>query len=276
VGYNGGVRPDPTARWRELLARPEADLPLDEAALLIAAHAQPGLDVDAQLTRLDRLADEAGGSGVGRADADDVAALLFGRLGLAGDRRDYDNPDNSYLNRVLDRRRGLPIALSVLMVEVGRRCGADLEGVGLPGHYVVRDRRHPDTLIDAFNGGRRLDGPACRELLGPVVGADPEMSPASWPAAGPRATLARMLANLDRSFRRRRDTRALAWVTELRLLVPGQPLAVLVEAAGTLAEIGRYDRAAALLEQVAARPELTGETADRLRARAVAARARLN
>jgi len=102
------------------------------------------------------------------------------------------------------------------------------------------------------------------------------MSPASWPAAGPRATLARMLANLDRSFRRRRDTWALVWVTELRLLVPGQPLAVLVEAAGTLAEIGRYDRAAALLEQVAARPEVTGETAIRLRARAVAARARLN
>lgn len=270
------MAPDPTARWRELLRRPETELPLDEAALLIAAHAQPGLDVEAQLARLDRLAGEAGGARSGGAVADDVVDLLFGRLGLAGDRRDYDNPDNSYLNRVLDRRRGLPISLSVLMIEVGRRCGADLEGVGLPGHYVVRDRRHPDTLIDAFGGGRRLDGPACRELLGPAAGAEAAVSPASWPAAGKRATLARMLANLDRSFRRRRDARSLAWVTDLRLLVPGQPVAVLVEAAATLAEIGRYDRAAELLEQVAVRPDVTGEARTRLRARATAARARLN
>lgn len=262
---------DPTARWRELLRRPEAELPLDHAALLIAAHAQPGLDVDAELARLDRLAEEAGG-----AEADDVAGLLFGRLGLAGDREDYDNPDNSYLNRVLDRRRGLPISLSVLMIEIGRRCGADLEGVGLPGHYVVRDRRHPGTLIDAFGSGRRLDGPACRDLLGPAVAADADVSPASWPAAGKRATLARMLANLDRSLRRRRDARGLAWVTDLRLVVPGQPVAVLVDGAGTLAEIGRYDRAADLLEQVASRPDVTGEAAERLRARAAAARARLN
>lgn len=263
--------PDPTARWRELLSRPEAELPLDEAALVLAAHARPGLDVTAELARLDRL-----GEAVGSSDAGAVSRLLFGRLGLAGDRAHYDDPQNSYLNRVLDRRRGLPISLSVLMTEVGRRVGAELEGVGLPGHFMVRDRRDPDVLIDAFDRGRRLDGPACRKLLGPALGPGLHFSPASWPAAGPRATLARMLANLDGSFRRRHDARSLGWVTDLRLLVPDQPLAVLVEAAGTLGQLARYGRAADLFERLADRPDLPPDAAERMRSRAVAARARLN
>jgi regulator of sirC expression with transglutaminase-like and TPR domain len=262
---------DPTVRWRELLARSEQDLALDEAALLIAAHARADLDIAEELRRLDRLAD-----GVDGEDADAVSELLFVRLGFAGNSRGYDDPNNSYLDQVVQRRLGIPISLSVLFIEVGRRCGMDLEGIGLPGHYVVRDRRNPDTLIDVFGSGRRLDEAACRRLLGGTLGPDAAVHPASFAPSGHRATLARMLNNLDRSFRHRRDAGALTWVTNLRITIPDQPVSVLVGAAETLADLGRYDEAAALLDDLAGRSELSGEAARRVRRRAVATRARLN
>lgn len=262
---------DPSQRWRQLLAGPEASLPLDEAALLISAHARPGLDVDASLRRLDRLAEAVDGDG-----ADAVSDLLFRRLGISGNTRDYDDPENSYLDRVIDRALGIPISLSVLLIEVGRRRGLPLEGVGMPGHYLVRDRSHPEALIDPFGAGRRLDDAGCRALFENLVGPGTHLHPSMLAATGPRATLARMLANLDRSFRRRRDLAGLAWATSLRVAIPDQPVAVLVEAAGTLAEIGQYDRAAAVLDTVAGREDLSEGSAAQVRSQAIAMRARLN
>jgi regulator of sirC expression with transglutaminase-like and TPR domain len=262
---------DPGRRWQELLARPEDAVPLDEAAFLIAAHARPGLDVTAQLARLDELAGE-----VTDPTADAVSAVLFDRLGLTGNLDEYDDPANSFLDQVIDRRLGIPISLSVLLVEVGRRAGADLVGVGLPGHYVVRDRRSPAVLIDAFAGGRHLDAADCRQLMAAVGAPSASLRPADFPAAGHRTTLARMLNNLDGSFRRRQDSKGLTWVTRLRVAIPSQPVPLLVAAAGTLAELGRYDEAADILDGLARRDELPPDTAARVRAKAIAARSRLN
>jgi regulator of sirC expression with transglutaminase-like and TPR domain len=262
---------DPSARWEQLLSGPETTLRLDEAALLIAAHAHPGLDVDEELRRLDRLAAAVEGDG-----ADAVSELLFHRLGIAGNARDYDNPENSYLDGVIDRGLGIPISLSVLLIEVGRRRGVPLEGVGLPGHYLVRDRSRPELLIDAYGGGRRLDYAGCRELFQGLAGPGAHLHPAMLAPTGSRATLDRMLANLDRAFRLRRDFAGLAWVTPLRVAIPDQPMAVLVGAAGTLGELGRYDRAAALLDTLSVRADLPAETATQLRNRAITMRARLN
>jgi regulator of sirC expression with transglutaminase-like and TPR domain len=267
---------DHTARWRQLVTGAESELPLDEAALLIAAHDRPDLDVTAGLGRLDDLAGAVSSRGPGAAHVDDVTELLFHRLGIAGNSRDYDDPRNSYLDLVVQRGLGIPISMSVLLIEVGRRAGVNLVGVGLPGHYVVRDPNRPNTLIDAFGGGRRLDEGDCRRLLSPHLGDLASFHPAAFEASGPLSTLARMLANLDRSFRRRQDVAGLTWATRLRVAIPGQPVSMLVEAAGTLTELGRYDEAAALLEQVAQRAELPPEAASRVRARAVGARARLN
>jgi regulator of sirC expression with transglutaminase-like and TPR domain len=164
----------------------------------------------------------------------------------------------------------------VLLVEVGRRAGADLVGVGLPGHFVVRDRRSPAELIDAFAGGRHLDAADCRQLLTSVGAQATSLYPGDFPAAGHRTTLARMLNNLDGSFRRRQDTRGLTWVTRLRVAIPDQPLPLLVAAAGTLAELGRYDEAADLLDRVAGRDDVPADTAERIRAKAIEARSRLN
>jgi regulator of sirC expression with transglutaminase-like and TPR domain len=263
---------DPTARWRALLAGPEADLRLDEAALLIAAHARPALDLTAELRRLDGLAARVGGP----ADTDAVIDLLFHRLGIAGNTADYEDPHNSYLDRVIDRGLGIPISLAVLLIEVGRRRGLDLEGVGMPGHFLVRDRNRPEALIDPFGRGRRLDDEDCRGLLRRVAGPDASLHPAMLASTGGHGILARMLANLDRSFRRRQEATGLAWVARLRAAIPDQPVAVLVEVAGTLGEVGCYDEAAAVVEGALAHPDVPDAAAVKLRSQATAWRARLN
>ena len=261
----------PLARWRELLARPDDRVPLDEAALLISATANPDLDVAAQLQRLDALAAE-----VDQPGAAGVCRLLFERHGLAGDTDTYDDPQNSYLDRVLDRRKGIPITLSVLLVEVGRRCGVPLAGVGLPGHFVVRDPAGPpDELIDAFGGGRRLDRAATEALVRAAAGPAARVTPDLVAPVGPKAVLARLLANLDASFERRGDQVALRWVSELRAEVPGTPAGDRTQLATRLVSLGRFDLAASTLESLATSlPD--GRVRDRLTGEAVALRARLN
>jgi hypothetical protein len=118
---------DVTERFRALVHGPEVSLPLDEAALLIAAHAEPGLDLDAELARLDELA-----AGVANPTLDGLRRHLFGELGFRGADHDYDDPRNSYLHVVVERRVGIPISLSVLLMEVGRRIGVPLAGCPCP------------------------------------------------------------------------------------------------------------------------------------------------
>src|ERR687885_2626468 len=153
---------DPTARFTELVQGPEDDLPLDEAALLIAAHAQPDLDVEVELAALDGLA-----AGVDRT-LDGWRRHLFVDLGFSGNVKRYYDPANSFLNEVVRRRRGLPITLSVLGMEVGRRLGLRLEGVGMPGHFLLR--HGPDVYVDPFDGGRVLDRAGCVERFRAVNG----------------------------------------------------------------------------------------------------------
>jgi regulator of sirC expression with transglutaminase-like and TPR domain len=262
---------DATARWRAIVQGPEDRIRLDEAALLVSAHANPGLEVAAQLAHLDDLAARVEAPG-----ADGVCALLFGVLGLRGDRETYDDPRNSYLDQVLARRLGIPISLSVLLVEIGRRCGVDLQGVGMPGHYLVGDPADPDRFIDAFAGGHRIDRARCGELLRAAVGPGAALHDSMLEATGPRATLARMLANLDGSFARRGDRKSLAWVTTLRLAIPGLAATDRLALARRATGLGWPDRAADCLDEVAGRPDLNPGTAERLRRRAVRLRASLN
>lgn len=248
----------------------EQDLPLDEAALVIAAHANPGLDVDDQLRHLDHVA-----AGVSEPSSAAVCRLLFEQMGLHGDRRTYDDPRNSYLDQVFERHQGIPISLSVVLMEVGRRCGLHLEGVGMPGHFLVRDRAAPTLLIDAFDGGARLDRRDCERLLRQVAGSGTELSPSMLSPTPPRAILARMLANLDRSFERRADRRSLQWVSGLRQAIPELSLGDRVQLAGRLSYLGRFDAAAAVLDQLAAAQTDSG-LAERLRAEAITLLARCN
>ena len=148
---------DPTARFAALVARKDQPLPLDEALLLIAVHADPAVDVAAQQERLDDLA-----AGVSEPSVSALSHRLFTEMGLAGDRATYYDPQNSLLPAVLDRRLGIPITLGVVAMEVGRRCGVVLEGIAMPGHFLVRPSSEPDLYVDVYDGGRELDLSGCR------------------------------------------------------------------------------------------------------------------
>jgi regulator of sirC expression with transglutaminase-like and TPR domain len=254
---------DHSSKWREIVAQPEEELPLDEAALLISAIADSRVDVSVQLARLDDVAAQ-----IEPADTRQLCRSVFETLGVRGDRKTYDDPRNSYLDQVLDRRVGIPISLSVLLMEIGRRCGVRLEGVGMPGHFLVRDPGEPGLLIDAFSGGRRLNHAACAQLLRTVVGAEIPLQADYLAPVGPRAILVRMLANLDHSFRRREDREGVLRVTRLRSAIPGQPLGERIALADTLADLGCVDEAAALLEESARDPATPVDAARGLRARA--------
>jgi regulator of sirC expression with transglutaminase-like and TPR domain len=247
--------------------RPEHEIPLDEAALLIAAHARPELDVASQLQRLDALA-----ASCPEPTLDALLVHLFGSEGFRGNRERYHDPDNSYLDRVLDRRLGIPITLSIVVIEVGRRLRLPLAGVGMPGHFLIRHDGIPPVYVDAFENGRMLDDAGCAtrfHQLYPGVAFDPRyLQPAP-----PLSVLARILANLKAIFASQEDFAALAGVLELRVAIPGMPAEERVELSRALSGAGRFVDAARELERIA---EVVPEQAGTLRAEAAGLRARLN
>jgi regulator of sirC expression with transglutaminase-like and TPR domain len=257
---------DITDRFAELVRGPEARCRLDVGALLIAAHARPDLDVTGQLERIDELA--AGFGGEGLCDLVDHLAV---EGGFRGDRDDYSNPKNSLLDQVLDRRLGIPITLSLLLIEVGRRRGVELVGVGMPGHFLVRAADDPDAFADPFHQ-RRLDREGCEELFRSVHGPKPTFAEKFLEPVGPRAVLARMLTNLQRSFVGRGDRAGALWAQCLRVLVPGATVTDRRQLAAMLAANGRFDAAALELDAIA--DDGAGGARDRHAARAL--RARLN
>jgi regulator of sirC expression with transglutaminase-like and TPR domain len=263
---DGGASGPAAARFAELVERPDDEIPLDEAALLIAAHARPDLDVAAELGRLDDLA-----AGCKEATLDGLTRHLFDELGFRGNTENYADPDNSYLDQVIRRRLGIPITLSVLTMEVGRRLGVGLDGVGMPGHFLVRHRADPATFLDPFNGGARLDVAGCRVIFASLGGSgwdDGYLEP-----TGARAILSRMLLNLQSLFLPD-NLRQAAWVLELRLTIPGLALADRLGLARALGSMGRFGSAAAALERAAG--ELPDDEAVTIRAESRALRARHN
>ena len=260
---------DVTARFLALVHGPEEAIHLDEAALLVAAHADPALDVDAALGRLDELA-----AGVREPDLDGVVRHLFGELGFRGADHDYEDPRNSYLHAVVERRTGIPITLVVLLAEVGRRLGVPVGCVSMPGHFLARDESEPDVLIDAFARGARLDAAGARARFEQVHGAVAPFDPAFLEPVGPRSTLTRVLANLERIFTGTGDRASLRWVLELRAGMPEAGVAERRRLAALLASGGQLVEAATLLEGIAA--DVEGPQAEAALAAAQRLRATLN
>jgi regulator of sirC expression with transglutaminase-like and TPR domain len=205
---------DVTGRFAEVVSGPVDALPLDEALLLIAAHDHP-VDIPAQRARLDELAAACEPSNL-----QSVLEVLFVTGGLRGDEVDYHHPDNSFLDRVLDRRRGLPILLSVVTAEVAARCGVCLAPVGLPGHFLLRDCADDDGFIDPFHGGRRLDRAGCEALFGRLHPGTP-FDAAFLEPVDSRAVVARVVTNLVRTYLQRGPVGSLAWAAHLRAVVVG-------------------------------------------------------
>jgi regulator of sirC expression with transglutaminase-like and TPR domain len=260
-------------RFAAIVQGPERDLHLDEAALLVAAQAYPGLDIDVWLGRLDDLA-----SHCRDATFDGVITHVFGPLGFAGNHDEYYDPRNSFLNDVIVRRLGIPITLAVITMEIGRRLGVGIVGIGMPGHFLVRDGLDADAFVDPFAGGRRLGVEDCEAAFRARQGRDIRFDPRFLEPVGPVAIVSRLLANLKAIYRSGRERRSLEWVLRLRIALPGASLDERRELASVLAADGRFDEAGDELIVAAARYEESGEQdrAAELRSAATRVRARLN
>lgn len=201
------------------------DLNLDQAALHLAAIEHPGIDIDSNLAVLDALAADLSARTGNSAGADYVSAAngyLFGELGFRGNARDYYNPSNSCLNEVLTSRTGLPITLSVVYMEIARRLGKPVYGVGLPGHFVAEynDGAYA-TYIDAFHG-QVLDAVDCLELARKVAGDDAVRSAEALSRSSNRQIVARMMNNLRGVYFSRRAHRKLR--TLLTVMIDANPM----------------------------------------------------
>jgi regulator of sirC expression with transglutaminase-like and TPR domain len=253
------VAEDPTARFAALVARADQALPLDEAVILVAAHALPGVEVEVERARLDEIA-----RGVPEPTVEGLRTHLVDDLGFTGDRTHYHDARNSLLPEVLDRRAGIPLTLAVVAMEVGRRCGVPLVGIGMPGHFLVRPAGDEARFLDLFDGGTELDRVACRAVFERLHEGVP-WDDGFLDPVGPTAIVSRMLANLANAYRRTGDRAALAWAIDLRLRLPGATERDRRELAVLLGAAGRYDAAADVLE--ATGQERDQHSAARLRAR---------
>jgi regulator of sirC expression with transglutaminase-like and TPR domain len=233
---------------------------LGRAALEIARIEYPDLVAEDSLRELDALADAIRPRLARRRVVDDVAvvtAYLFDECGFRGDTESYYDPRNSFLNDVLARRRGIPITLSVLMMETSARLGLTVEGVGFPGHFLVRVAGdEAPVLLDPFFGGRAVGRDELRERLRAFYGATAghgedlqRMLPQALQTTGATGILGRMLANLLRIYLDREDrARALAAVELMLVLAPDAPEHLRVR--GMLYEqLQRFDAAAADLRR---------------------------
>ena len=244
--------------WRNLASLRDDTLPLLATALLIARDEYPSLDADLYGTLLQGHAEHL------RAQTDAVDSwplkmqainhYLFDELGYAGDHDEYYDPRNSYLNEVFERRRGNPISLALVQMEVARRVDVPLDGVSFPGHFLVRLPVDDGLLVmDPFNGGRPLDVDELRERAKPHLGGDAPDDDALHHILSPasnRSMLVRMLRNLHGVYVEADDwERAVRCADRILRISPGNAEAMrdrglgylqLGHAHGARQDLGRY------------------------------------
>ncbi|OGI48372.1 MAG: hypothetical protein A2151_04045 [Candidatus Muproteobacteria bacterium RBG_16_65_34] len=220
------------ARLRKIAGRSEQELDLAEAALLIAAEEYPDLDVAGYLRRLDELAEGLRGKLPEKPDLEHAVAALnrfmFEEQGFSGDTENYYDPRNSFLNEVLDRRRGVPITLSIIYMEIGWRLGLPLEGVSFPGHFLVKlATAEGDVVLDPFHGGVPLSEEDLRERLDETYS---DLRGLNAPlerllaASGKKEILVRMLRNLKLIYLREQEpTKALTVLDRILVVRPDLP-----------------------------------------------------
>lgn len=203
----------------------DARVDLALAALLIAQEEYPELEIRGYVARIEELASRAAAASKGLAPAAAAGALVkfvFQDEGFRGDEDNYYDPRNSYLNEVLDRRLGVPITLSVLAMEIGRRAGVRLTGVGLPGHFVLRfPAASGDLLFDPFRGGAEISLDDCREIVARISDGALELKAEHLRSSTKLEILVRILRNLKSAYLRAEDLpRALAAVERILILDP--------------------------------------------------------
>jgi len=217
------------ADFVQMVNRPDEALELARVALLIAAESDLDVDIDGALRQLEGWADEL----KTRVSPDQnnlqklarLRSFVFDDLGFRGDRRDYYSPSNSLLHQVMKRRRGIPLTLSIVFMELGWRIGIPFEGVAFPGHFLVRLPGEPsDLLLDPYKRGMMVHEEDCRQMLLESTGGRLSFDPALTASVGKRDMVARLLHNLKGAYLRAGDdAQALAAVERLLVLRPDDP-----------------------------------------------------
>lgn len=202
----------------------DEDIDLIRATLVIARTEYPGLNLEAYAARIEELARRVAGL---VPELDPHRALpalnqvLFGELKLRGNREDYYDPRNSFLNDVLDRGLGIPITLSIVYMEVARRIGLALSGVGMPGHFLLKYAADDgkETLIDCFNRGDVLSRQDCQSRLDEIYSGEMKLRPEFLHPISRRQILTRMLNNLKTVYLSTRNFRKALAVADMVLVI---------------------------------------------------------
>jgi len=210
--------------FKQIVTLPDLAIPLAEAALLLACEEYPQLSFGPYLEFLDtaagRVREVTGGRVSARSTIQALNSILFDEYGFSGNETDYYDPRNSFLNDVIDRRTGIPITLSAVYMAVAERIGFNIDGIGLPGHFIVRHRvGEEDFFLDPYNKGMRLTPELLREMTSAAgAGSDPE----PWLTRSThREILLRMLDNLRMIYLKRHAFDKV--ISMLNLMVIAEP-----------------------------------------------------
>ena len=229
---------------RGLADRGDMPLPIAEAALALASLDRPQVALERYRWHLDELSQEVERAAAGTQSATEriasLNAVLVGTHRYAGDRLNYEDLQNANLMRVIDRRKGLPVALGILYLHAGRAQGWTMSGLAFPGHFLVRiEDPRGAAVIDPFNGGRALAAGDLRQLLKSLAPEGPELEPAHYATVSDREVLLRLQNNLKLRLKSRGEReRAHEIVERMRLLAP-QRAELASEAGALLVELGQ-------------------------------------
>ena len=220
---------DPRKRFEQLVAAPDHEIPLAEAALWIAAESRPGLEVDRWLEELAMLAERIRPH-LANAESDleriqVLNRILFEEEGFSGNSQNYRDPLNSFLDAVLETRKGIPITLAIVYLEVAQRLGLLSAGVGFPGHFLVKVYTESgEVIVDPFCG--QILGPGeCRDRLKKLSGNEIELDPEMLKATPTREILQRVLRNLKMIYvAQKQFENALACCDRIILLSGDEPM----------------------------------------------------
>ena len=261
---------EPREHFEALAALPHDGIPLAETALWIAAESRPQIDVSGRLEEIHALSERIRPAIVGAQSMRRRVELLnrafFHEEGFKGNSADYANPLNSFLDSVLDTRRGIPITLAILYLEVADRLGLPGAGVGFPGHFLTKVcDEHEEIIVDPFSG-RILSHEDCKELLRKTAGSEERFAPELLDATPTPEILQRVLRNLKLLYTARKQFEQALACSDRILLLAGDDLTELrdrgliyrqLECAGpALRDLERYlafapqDPQAALLFQL--------------------------
>ncbi len=247
------TRPDFRTLFAQHISLPDNEIDLQKAALCLAGEEFPDLDVEGYLVRLDEIAGSIRSQAGTKPDPGDLARALnhylFEAEGYSGNSSDYYNPENSFLNRVMDTRVGIPITLSVLYLGVAKRLGLKCYGVGMPGHFLV-DVQELDLYMDPYHSGQLLSASDCRRLAQSMLGQGIEWSDSFLAPTPSKMVLARMLNNLRHIYSHGGDLDQLTSVLERMLLIDESSVPLYKELVACQIKMGRTDSAVRSLQSL--------------------------